>query len=45
MKESSTRREALDMGHLLANEAVQMGGLGAIFLMIVAGVIAMFTKN
>ena len=33
------------MGHILANEAVQMGGLGAIVLMIVAGIAAMFTRN
>lgn len=33
------------MGHVLANEAVQMGGLGAVILMVIAGIIAMFTKN
>ena len=33
------------MGHVLANEAVQFGGLGAVILMIVAGIVAMFTKN
>jgi hypothetical protein len=38
-------RKALDMGHVLANEAVQMGGLGAVFVMIVAGIAAIFTKN
>lgn len=33
------------MGHILANEAVQMGGLGAIVLMIGAAIVAIFTKN
>lgn len=33
------------MGHIIANEAVQVGGLGALFLMIVAGIVAIFTRN
>ena len=33
------------MGHLLANEAVQAGGIGALILMFLAGIAAIFTKN
>ena len=33
------------MGHILANEAVQVGGLGALILMGIAAIAAIFTKN